>query len=148
MLAQGTECRWCGRTFAPRATGGHAQRFCRPACRRALDRAGRKFVAAAIADDGRLTVEALKSGYGATRALPAGAVSPPPIDPPRARVPEAPAKRSEDASLLDKLLSALLAMPPDELSWLIYYRLPGELGERLRDRMKPEKRAWFPSRSR
>ena len=62
--------------------------------------------------------------------------------------PEAPAKRSEDAALLDKLLSALLALPPDELSWLIYYRLPGELGERLRDRMKPEKRAWFPSRSR
>ena len=31
---------------------------------------------------------------------------------------------------LDELLSALLALRPNELSWFIYYRLPGELVER------------------
>ena len=140
-------CDWCHRPFRVRTTGGHAQRFCRSTCRRAHDAAGRRWVAAKLAD-GTLTVESLRNGAATTPALLPGAVSPPPIDPPRARVPEAPAKRSEDASLLDKLLSALLAMPPDELSWLIYYRLPGELGETLRDRMKPENRSRFPSRPR
>jgi hypothetical protein len=45
--------------------------------------------------------------------------------------------------LLEALLTALLALPPDELSWLIYYRLPGALGEKLRDRMNPENRPRF-----
>jgi len=40
-----TKCLWCGRAFTPRATGGKAQRFCRPACRRAFDAAGRRWVA-------------------------------------------------------------------------------------------------------
>jgi hypothetical protein len=56
------------------------------------------------------------------------------------------AARAKAAHLLNDLLAALLALPPDELSWLIYHRLPGELGERLRDRMKPENRPLFPSR--
>jgi hypothetical protein len=50
--------------------------------------------------------------------------------------------------VLDALLTALVALPPDELSWLICYRLPGEPGDRLRDRMKPENRPRFPSRPR
>jgi hypothetical protein len=129
-------CDWCDRPFRVRTTGGHAQRFCREACRRALDRAGRRFIAEAIAD-GTLTPAALKSGYAATRALLFEAVSPQPIDPDRT-----------PAALLDALMTALLKLPPDELSWLIYYRLPGELGETLRDRMKPENRSRFPSRPR
>jgi hypothetical protein len=124
-------CAWCNRTFAPRTTGGHAQRFCRKTCRRAFDGAGRRFVAAALAD-GTLTVDALKNKHAETRALLAGAGTTAPV--------------SEAEELLDELLHTLLSLPPNELSWLIYYRLPGELGERLRDRMKPENRPQFPSR--
>jgi hypothetical protein len=65
-------CAWCGRAFAPRVTGGRAQRYCNPRCRRAYDAAGRRWVAEATAA-GALTVKALRSGYAATRALlPAG----------------------------------------------------------------------------
>ena len=39
------------------------------------------------------------------------------------------ARRPDGEELLDALLTALLALPPDELSWLVYYRLPGALGE-------------------
>jgi hypothetical protein len=62
------KCLWCNRVFTPRATGGKGQRFCRPACRRAFDAAGRRWVAEAIAA-GMLTVGALRSGAAATRAL-------------------------------------------------------------------------------
>ncbi len=31
------DCLWCGRSFEARTDGGRAQRFCRPACRRAVD---------------------------------------------------------------------------------------------------------------
>jgi hypothetical protein len=126
-------CRWCGHAFMPRTSGGKPQTFCRPPHRRAYDRAGRKFIAEAIAA-GTLTPAALKSGCAATRGLLAGAETTAPV--------------SEAEELLDALLAALLALPPNELSWLIYYRLPGELGERLRDRMKPENRSRFPSRPR
>jgi hypothetical protein len=69
------------------------------------------------------------------RALLAGAETTSPVS-----------EAEAEGELLDALLTALLALPPNELSWLIYYRLPGELGERLRDRMKPENRPQFPSR--
>jgi hypothetical protein len=71
-------CLWCGRAFAPRTSGGHAQRFCRPACRRTLDATGRRFVAEAIAG-GMLTVDALRNGPVATRALLPAAVSAAPV---------------------------------------------------------------------
>jgi hypothetical protein len=62
-----SDCVWCGRDFTPRANGGKAQRFCRPAYRRALDAAARRFVSAAL--DGRmLTVFELRDRT--TRALP------------------------------------------------------------------------------
>jgi hypothetical protein len=61
-------CAWCGRAFAPGATGGKPQVFCRPACRRAFDASGRRWIAEAIAA-GTLTVDALRNGYAATRAL-------------------------------------------------------------------------------
>jgi hypothetical protein len=64
----GRRCAWCGRAFLPGATGAKRQTFCRLACRRAFDAAGRRWVAEAIAS-GVLTVEALRSGPGATRAL-------------------------------------------------------------------------------
>lgn len=68
-------CRWCSRTFRPRGSGGKAQHFCRPACRRALDAAGRRYVAEALAS-GMLTVADLESGPAATRALPIEAAEP------------------------------------------------------------------------
>ena len=64
-------CTWCTRTFVRRTTGGHAQRFCRPDCRRAFDAAARRWVAKAIAD-GTLTLDELRDGPTATRALVSG----------------------------------------------------------------------------
>jgi hypothetical protein len=61
-------CRWCGRSFTPRANGGKPQHFCRPACRRALDAAGRSWIGAALAD-GRLTIDALRGAPAATPAF-------------------------------------------------------------------------------
>jgi hypothetical protein len=81
-----------------------------------------------------LTVAALRNRHAATRVLLAGAQATAPV--------------SEAEELLDALLTAPLALSPNELSWLIYYQLPGELGERLRDRMNPENRPRFPSRLR
>jgi hypothetical protein len=105
-------CRWCGHAFMPRTGGGKPQTFCRPAHRRAYDHAGRRYVAAALAD-GTLTVGALRSGYSPTPAFLSEVVSPTP--------------GAETEALLDELLAALLSLPPDELSWLVYYRLPGEV---------------------
>jgi hypothetical protein len=42
-------CLWCDDPFEQRADGGKAQRFCRPACRRAFEAASRRLVAEAIA---------------------------------------------------------------------------------------------------
>jgi hypothetical protein len=71
-MTEAALCAWCGRAFAPRATGGKPQVFCRRACRRAFDASGRRWVAEAIAA-GTLTVDALRNGYAATRALLPGA---------------------------------------------------------------------------
>ena len=49
-------CTWCRRYFKPRIDGGRAQRFCRPACRRAFEAASRRFVAEAISS-GALTLD-------------------------------------------------------------------------------------------
>jgi hypothetical protein len=71
-------CIWCGRPFTPRTTGGHAQRYCSPFCRRAFDAAGRRWVTEAIAD-GSLTLDQLRNGVAATRALIPEAISPKPV---------------------------------------------------------------------
>ena len=62
------KCRWCGHAFTPRATSGKRQRFCRPACRRNLDAAGRRWVAGAIAA-GALTIPDLRNASSTMRAL-------------------------------------------------------------------------------
>ena len=51
-------CLWCETDFEPRVSGGKAQRFCRPACRRAFDTACRKYLAAEV-EAGRLQVSEL-----------------------------------------------------------------------------------------
>ena len=97
--------------------------FCRSACRRAFDAAGRRWVAEAIAG-GMLTVDAPRNGAAATRALLPGAISARPLRHwKRASEPVAPAERpSESAELLDALLGvqsegrqALAAAMSDEL---------------------------------
>ena len=76
--------------------------FCRSACRRAFDAAGRRWVAEAIAG-GMLTVDAPRNGAAATRALLPGAVSPAPVHEPQKPAPVAPAEqRGEAAELLDE----------------------------------------------
>jgi hypothetical protein len=63
----GSICGWCSRAFMPRTTGGKPQVFCREACRRGFDAAGRRWVYEAIAR-GMLTIDALRKGAAATRA--------------------------------------------------------------------------------
>jgi hypothetical protein len=139
-----TKCLWCGHAFTPRATGGKAQRFCRPGCRRAFDAAGRRWVAEAI-DGGMLTVDALRSGAAATRALAGAGRTPPkaPLPPPQppdpvsgsfaataadALAPVAPAARLDEAA---ELLGALLAVPSE--GW---HALAGAMSQQLFDRLK------------
>jgi hypothetical protein len=122
-----TECQWCSRTFTRRRDGGKPQTFCRPACRRALDAAGRKFIAAAIAS-GTLTVDALKAGPAATRALPPRTISPAPIDAARPPVAAAPPESAEELAV--ELLQDLIVAAPDS-EW--FAALPVELLDRLVD---------------
>jgi hypothetical protein len=70
----GEVCLWCGKGFTPRRDGGRRQVFCRPVCRRGFDAAGRRWVADAIVT-GTLSLDALRNGSAATRALLPGAVS-------------------------------------------------------------------------
>jgi len=93
-------CRWCGSNFEPRRDGGKAQRFCREACRRAFDAAGRRWVAEALAA-GTVTIADLRGGSAATRALARAGKIPPETDRP---VPTPP----------DPVLGALSASAPDD----------------------------------
>jgi hypothetical protein len=70
-------CSWCDRLFRPRQSGGRAQRFCRPRCRRAFHCAARAWALDAIAR-GALTIADIKNGFGTTRALLPGTISPAP----------------------------------------------------------------------
>jgi hypothetical protein len=63
-MSDAVRCSWCTRLFRPRR-GGHAQRFCRPACRRAFHAAARAWVLDAIAS-GALTLADIR-GSAATR---------------------------------------------------------------------------------
>jgi len=85
----------------PRTTGGKPQTFCREACRRTFDAAGRRWIAAAVAE-GSLTVAALKNAPNARRPLLPRAVSP--------TADVTPAESPDEAA---KLLHALLAVPSD-----------------------------------
>jgi hypothetical protein len=61
-------CAFCERAFRARETGGRAQRFCRPSCRRAFHAAVRSWSLDAIAE-GALTIEEIKNRAPATRTL-------------------------------------------------------------------------------
>jgi len=100
--APGSICGWCEKGFTPRRDGGKRQVFCRPACRRAFDAAGRRFVAEAITC-GLLSLDQIRNGAAATRALLPGAISPVPVHEPQKSGPVGPAEqRSEAAELLDE----------------------------------------------
>jgi hypothetical protein len=64
-------CPWCDRPFQVQHTGGRAQRFCQPSCRRAFHAAARKWALDAIAD-GVVTIAEIRNGAPATRALRKG----------------------------------------------------------------------------
>jgi hypothetical protein len=55
-------CVWCGRTFAPRATGGSAQKFCSSGHRQAFWIAARRWTMRAI-EAGLLSVDYLKAAH-------------------------------------------------------------------------------------
>jgi hypothetical protein len=80
-------CLWCARGFTPRGDGGKRQVFCRPVCHRAFDAAGRRWVAEAIAG-GILTLDSLRNGAVATRALLSETISPAPVSVPRNPPPQ------------------------------------------------------------
>ena len=123
-------CLWCSKAFVPRKDGGKPQVFCRPACRRGFDAAGRRWVAEAIAT-GTLSLGALRNGPGATRALVPTAISPVPISASPNPTPVAPAERPDEAAeLLDDFLIALLELP-GELWSDIALALPDELYDRI-----------------
>jgi hypothetical protein len=144
----GHVCLWCGKGFTPRCDGGKRQVFCRPTCRRAFDAAGRRWVSEAIAS-GMLSVDALRNGPGATRALFAGVISPGRVDEPRKPIPPTPAERPGEAEeLLSDFLIALFALPdgwwfdftgrlPDELFGRLALFLKKSLGVALAHGMKP-----------
>jgi len=56
----GATCVWCGRPFAPRRTGGSAQRFCSAGHRNAFWAAGRRWTMRAL-EAGLISVEVLKA---------------------------------------------------------------------------------------
>lgn len=66
-MSDGLLCSWCDRPFRARQTGGRAQRFCQPTCRRAFHSAVRIWALDAIANT--LTVAEIRNGATATRAL-------------------------------------------------------------------------------
>lgn len=70
-------CLRCNRSFTPRRSGGHRQRFCSPTCRRAHDAAARATGRATI-DAERATVPGIGSGARPMRALQERQEGPPP----------------------------------------------------------------------
>jgi hypothetical protein len=84
---------------------------------------------------GTLTLDSLRNGAAATRALLPGAVSPTSVSVPQKSTPVAPAERSDEAAdLLDDFLLAILDLPGD--TWAdLAAALPDEVLDRI-DRWK------------
>jgi hypothetical protein len=69
VMTRSISCAWCGRPFRTRQSGGLAQRFCRPACRRNFHAAVRRWGLDVIGS-GALTIADIQNGPPTTRALP------------------------------------------------------------------------------
>jgi hypothetical protein len=65
--ASDARCLWCHRTFAPRATGGSAQKFCSAGHRQEFWIAARRWTMRAI-DAGLLSVDCLKASRTSVHA--------------------------------------------------------------------------------
>jgi hypothetical protein len=106
-------CCWCDGRFLARQTGGRAQRFCQPSCRRAFHSAARNWALDAIAI-GTLTVPEIRSGAAATRALVRLAASSAPIDDAARRSPTPVAPRAESRytpqETLERAMAQAIAM--------------------------------------
>lgn len=106
-------CLWCGQAFTPRRDGGKRQMFCRSPCRRGFDAAGRRWVTEAIAA-GVLTVDALKNGPAAMRALaPALGFPAPGGEAPPQRIAHGasrPQNRNPSQGDLEQLMARAIAM--------------------------------------
>jgi hypothetical protein len=63
-------CLWCGRVFAPRATGGSAQKFCCSAHRQSFWIAARRWTMRAV-EVGLLSVDCLKASQTSVHAVQA-----------------------------------------------------------------------------
>ena len=74
-------CLWCEVEFAPRKTGGKAQRFCSPECRIAFHNAAHRWLLKAI-DDGTVPVAAIRNGPTATLMLRGARSRPRPVPEP------------------------------------------------------------------
>jgi hypothetical protein len=135
-MTEAASCAWCGRAFIPRATGGKRQVFCRPACRRDFDAAGRRWVADAIAA-GVLTVGTIRNGDAATRALLAGAISPAPVPEEARKLTSEPVLPAQSPGEEAERLFALLAVQSD--GW---HALAAAMSEELFARLK----RWHASR--
>ena len=71
-------CLWCEAKFAPRKTGGKAQRFCSPECRAVFHNAAHRWLLKAI-DDGTVPVAAIRNGATATLMLDTARSRPRPV---------------------------------------------------------------------
>jgi hypothetical protein len=106
-------CCWCDRPFRPRETGGRAQRFCQPSCRRAFHAAVRSWALDAIVA-GTLIVAEIRNRAPATRALVLANTSLVPVaEVPRQRfAPVAPRAESRftGQQALERLMAQAISM--------------------------------------
>jgi hypothetical protein len=72
---RGSRCLWCRKQYTPRRSGGRAQRFCTPRCRRAFDAALRAWTLAELVA-GRVTVGMMRNALTTTRAVVTAAIEP------------------------------------------------------------------------
>ena len=109
-------CQWCERQFWARQTGGRAQRFCQPTCRRAFHFAVRTWALDAIAN-GTLTIAEIRNGP-ATRALVPAATSPAPPGEVPLRDPAPLADgRSTHQQHLEELMALAIAARRRRIGW-------------------------------
>jgi hypothetical protein len=114
-MSDALACLWCSRPFRPRESGGRAQRFCRPSCRRAFHAGTRAWALDELAAR-RVSIGDFKNSLHATRALVPAAFSGSAVQeaPRQLPVPEAPP--DEAAALQSDELGALLGDILDTLS--------------------------------
>jgi hypothetical protein len=98
-MSDAVRCAWCDQPFRMRHSGGHAQRFCRPACRRKFHAAVRRWGLDAVGT-GALTIADIRNGPATTRALIRGGIS-------LGTAPEAETEVDALGALLRDILDAL-----------------------------------------